>query len=424
MVIAFVVAFYVPVIEGVVRIILFTLIGLTLFDLLLLYTQRHGIFARRTVTDRLSNGDINPVEIVVENHYAFPIHTTTIDEIPHQFQRRDIRFLANLPSRGSKVISYELRPVKRGEFVFGKVHVYVNTVMGLVTRRYTFDQGKDVAVYPSYMQMRKYELLAIHNQLTDSGIKKIRRVGHNREFEQIKEYVVGDDIRTINWKATARRNQLMVNSYQDEKAQQVYAVIDKGRAMQMPFEGMTLLDYAINASLVISNIAILKSDRAGLVTFQHKDGTLIPASRRNAQMQLLMEALYKQKTAFKEADYARLYTRLQYKLTQRSLLLLFTNFESHASLERQLPYLRKLAKRHVLVVIFFENTELRQLLDKQAESLEEIYIKTIAEKFSFEKRLIAKELKRHGIHTVLTAPQNLTVDTINKYLELKARGII
>src|SRR5690606_40532545 len=119
-------------------------------------------------------------------------------------------------------------------------------------------QNKTVPVYPSFRQMRKYELPAISNRLTEFGIKKIRRIGQNREFEQIKEYVVGDDYRTINWKATARRGTLMVNTYQDERAQQVYAVIDKGRTMKMPFEGMTLLDYDINASLVISNIAIRK----------------------------------------------------------------------------------------------------------------------------------------------------------------------
>lgn len=419
----FVLAYYLPflLMWGQIGVLLFA--SSILIDFVLLYRLRHGLFVRRVVAERLSNGDANPVKLFVENHYSLKVALEVIDEIPHQFQRRDVSFKAVVPAGEERLIEYTLRPVKRGEFNFGKVNAYVRSGLGFVIRRYRFDYEKDVAVYPSYIQMRKYELLAIHNQLTDVGIKKIRRIGHNREFEQIKEYVSGDDIRTINWKATARRSQLMVNSYQDEKSQQVYSIIDKGRVMRMPFEGMTLLDYAINAALVISNIAILKSDRAGLVSFQHGDGTLVPASRRNGQMSLLMEALYKQKTSFKESDLFRLHTRLQYRLTQRSLLLLFTNFESHASLERQLPYLRSLAQRHVLVVIFFENTELTDLIQKDAEDMEGVYVKAIAEKFSYEKRLIVKELKKYGIYSVLTAPQNLTVDTINKYLELKARGI-
>ena len=274
----FVVAFFIPVLEGPLQLASVGLFGLVLVDSLVLYLPRHAVFGRRLVADRLSNGDPNPVDIFVENHYPWPIQVEVIDEIPHQFQRRDIRFPAKLPAGVNKQITYHLRPVKRGTFNFGHLRIFVRSPLGLVVRRFSFGTPRDVAVYPSYLQMRKYELLAIHNQLTDVGIKKIRRLGHNREFEQIKEYVAGDDIRTINWKATARRNQLMVNSYQDEKAQPVYAVIDKGRSMKMPFEGMTLLDYAINAALVISNIAILKSDKAGLVTFQHKDSTLVPAS--------------------------------------------------------------------------------------------------------------------------------------------------
>ena len=118
--------------------------------------------------------------------------------------------------------------------------------------------------------LRQYELLAISNRLTDLGIKRIRRVGHNTEFEQIKEYVKGDDYRTINWKASARRHQLMVNVYQDERSQQIFNVIDKGRVMQQAFRGMTLLDYAINASLVLSYVAMHKEDKAGIVTFNEK----------------------------------------------------------------------------------------------------------------------------------------------------------
>jgi uncharacterized protein (DUF58 family) len=272
--------------------------------------------------------------------------------------------------------------------------------------------------------MRKYELLAIHNRLTETGIKKIRKIGNNQEFELIKEYVQGDDIRTINWKATARRSSLMVNHYQDERSQQVYCLIDKGRVMQMPFSGLSLLDYAINTALVISNIAVKKYDKAGLITFQDKIGTLLPAGRKNDQMAQILEVLYNQKTAYRETDYSTLHSFVRMKISHRSLLLLFTNFETLSSLERQLPYLKSLALRHVLVVIFFENTEVKLLLENPADSVREIYQKAIAEKFSYEKKLIVKELNRHGIYAVLTPPEKLSINTINMYLELKARGTI
>jgi uncharacterized protein (DUF58 family) len=281
-----------------------------------------------------------------------------------------------------------------------------------------------VPVYPSFLQMRKYELMAISNRLQELGIKRIRRLGHSMEFEHIREYVVGDDIRTLNWKATARKGSYMVNEYVEEKSQPVYCVIDKGRQMKMPFEGLSLLDYAINATLVVSNIAMYKQDKAGVITFSEKIGTLLPADRKPAQMHAILELLYKQKTRYLESNYEALYANINRKIKQRSLILLFTNFETLSSMQRVLPYLRNIARGHLLVVIFFENTELRSLLDRRVKNTEDVYIKTIAEKYAYERRQIIKELQMHGIHSMLTTPANLTVNTLNKYLEIKARGML
>lgn len=412
--------------EGVIipKILFFLFTAVIVTDVILLFRTRKGVHGYRYTPEKLSNGDENEIRITLENFYPFPATLTVIDEIPHQFQKRDLNFIVALKPGENKVIQYFLRPVKRGEYSFGSVNVYAKSPIGFLSRRFRFSSDALVPVYPSYIQMRKYELLAISNRLTENGIKKIRRIGHNMEFELIKEYVSGDDFRTINWKASARKTHLMVNHYQDERSQQVYSVIDKGRVMQMPFNGMSLLDYAINASLVISNIAIRKTDKAGILTFQDKIGTLLPASRQNKQMSQIMEVLYNQKTAYREPDFSVLYAHIRRKITQRSLLLLYTNFESIHALHRQLPYLISLSNQHLLVVIFFENTEMKSLLAKPAKDLREIYHKAIAEKLSYDKKLIVKELGKHGIHALLTAPENLTVNTINKYLELKARGFI
>lgn len=406
------------------KVLFFLLLAAFLTDILLLFRVKRGLKGERLLAEKLSNGDENEISIYLENFYAIPVALRVFDEIPHQFQRRDLEFNLSLQPGKTSVIKYQLRPVKRGEYSFGSVNVLVSSKLNLIARRFRFSQDKLVPVYPSYIQMRKYELLAISQRLTATGIKKIRRIGHNQEFELVKEYVTGDDYRTVNWKATARKSRLMVNQYQDERSQQVYSLIDKGRVMQMPFEGMSLLDYAINATLVISNIAIKKSDKAGLITFQDRIGNILPASRINNQMSTIQEVLYNQKTAFLESDFSVLYATIRRTISQRSLLLLFTNFESIHGLHRQLPYLVNLSKTHLLVVIFFENTELRQVTDSPAETLKEIYYQAIAERFSYEKRMIVKELQKHGIQSILTSPEKLTVNTINKYLELKARNLI
>lgn len=423
-VVLFVFAFVFPWLLGIAQLCFMILILLLLADGIILFMTKKGIFCRRDVPERLSNGDENPISIFIENHYSFSILLEIIDEIPFQFQKRDLLFHTSLKSAEQQIIEYQLRPTKRGEYSFGAVNVYVKSPIRLLQRRFQFSQDRMVAVYPSFLQMRAYELMAISNRLTELGIKKIRRIGQSQEFEQIRQYVQGDDVRSINWKATARRNDLMVNAYQEEKSQNVYCLIDKGRVMQMPFDGLSLLDYAINATLILSNIAINKQDKAGVITFSDRIGQVLTADKKAGQMTKILDLLYKQKTRYMETDYEALYIHAKTHIRQRSLLLLYTNFETVTSMRRQLPYFRKLAKDHLLMVVFFENTELKTLLDKPAETTEEIYHKTIAEKYFYEKQQIVRELAQYGIQALLTAPQNLTVNTVNKYLELKSRGMI
>lgn len=410
---------------GIIPFIAFlAFIMIMLFDYLLLFAANQHVFARRTMAERLSNGDENNIRIDFENRYKIPLSLEVVDEVPHQFQKRDVLFTLQLKANEQKHLIYQLKPVKRGAYNFGTVNIYASSPIGFLKRRFIVDAPIDVSVYPSYLQMRKYQLMAISNRLSEAGLKKMRRFGHSMEFEQIKEYVQGDDYRTLNWNATARRGQLMVNTYSDEKSQQIYCVIDKSRVMKMPFEELSLLDYSINAALVLSNVALIKQDKAGIITFAEGIGSFLKADRKSLQMQSILELLYNQKTRYLESDFERLYSLLKIKVTQRSLVVLFTNFESLSAMKRQLPYMRGIAKNHLLVVVFFENTELKSVFSEPAETLIKIYTKTVAEKFAFEKRQIVKELNRYGIMCILTPPKDLTINALNKYLEIKARNLI
>lgn len=423
-IVLFVLSFIFPFLYGVSWIALAGVLVVFLLDILILFATKTGIEATRITPEKLSNGDENPINVIVKNYYTFKIKAKIIDEVPFQFQIRNFEIKRNIKPNSTDEIVYHLRPTERGEYEFGALNVFVSSPLGIVSRRFIFDKGKMTPTYPSYIQLRKYELIAFSNNLFQYGIKKIRRIGHTMEFEQIKEYVQGDDIRTLNWKATAKKNALMVNQFQDEKSQSVYMAIDKGRVMKMPFNRLSLLDYAINATLVLSNIILKKQDKAGMFTFSKKVENRVVAERRSSQMQQILENLYNVKTDFFESDYSRLYVDIKKNITQRSLIILYTNFETLDGLYRQLPYLKGIAKSHLLVVVFFQNTELNELINKKTEKVQEIYDKVIAEKFAFEKRLIVNELKKYGIHSVLTEPENLTIDSINKYLEIKARGIL
>lgn len=396
----------------------------TFIDFIFLFANRTGIKAKRTIADRFSNGEYNPVQIDLKSYFSFATQIEILEELPEQLQARHQVFNLKLDPRESNFIRYEIRPKERGVYQFGFCNLMIRSKIGMVSRRIPSAQYDTVKVYPSYKYMRRYTLVAHSAQEMDAGNKKLRKIGHSLEFEQIKEYVRGDDIRSLNWKATARKGALMANHFVDEKSQQVYVIIDKGRLMKMPFRGLTLLDYAINATLILANVSLYRQDKFGLMTFSHVQGTVLPAQRKGMQMNLVLEALYNQETDFLESDFERLYLQVRTYIKHRSLLVLFTQFETMHGLKRQLPYLKQLAKHHLLLVVFFENSELTALAGEPAEDLEGIYTKTIAEKFSFEKKMIVKELRNHGIISMLTPPENLTINTVNKYLELKSKQML
>lgn len=395
-----------------------------LADLVLLFANAKGVRAERQTHFKLSNGDENDVYISLHNFYSFVVETEIIDELPEQFQSRNFRVAYKLIAGEKKKFKYSLRPLSRGEYHFGNVNVLTRTSLGLVKRRIVSGSPLMLPCYPSFLKLRQYELLAISDRLTDLGVKKMRRAGNSTEFDTIKEYVSGNDVRTINWKATARKSSLMVNHYRDERAQQMYAVIDMGRIMKMPFEGLSLLDYSINAALVLSHVCYIRHDKPGLITYSNTVRGTVMADRKGNQLNRIQETLYNAKTDFLESNPEKLVAFVRTKVTQRSLFLYFTNFETLTALKRQMNYMKQIARNHVLVVILFENTELDQLLSTPAESTFDIYTQTIARKFDYEKRQVRLELLRAGIHCVYTKPSELTVNTLNKYLEIKSRGLI
>ncbi|MBK5191986.1 MAG: DUF58 domain-containing protein [Flavobacteriaceae bacterium] len=419
----FLFSYWIPPLYALAWILAVLLLLFTFLDAIILFSKK-GMAARRILPEKLSNSDQNPITIQLQNGYNFKVFIEIIDELPIQFQKRDFFKKIEIPAREKSKFEYSVRPVKRGEYQFGKLNLYVSTSLKLVKKRRIFDEDQSVKVYPSFIQMKQYDFLAIDNKLRQFGLKRIRRIGHTQEFEQIKEYVPGDDTRSINWKATAKHANLMVNQFQDEKAQPVYSLIDTGRVMKMPFNGLSLLDYSINSCLAFSNVALKKKDKVGMLSFSNQTGSLVPASSNKTHLQKLLESLYNIKTGFLDTDFGLLYSVVKRQIKQRSLLMIYTNFEHMNALERELPFLMALSKKHVVVIIFFENTELDKVIQNKMKSISEIAHQTIAEEFAFEKRLMAKKLQQNGIQTLLTRPEDLSINTINKYLEIKARGLL
>ncbi len=407
---------------AIIYCIVFTLVFFV--DCFLLFSKSIRLRTRRVTPKVMSLGDENNINIEIQNLSPQGLNVEVIDELPFEFQKRDFSLLLNLHSDESRRISYPIRPVIRGSFAFGKIRLFISSFIGLISRRINFDREQEVPVYPSIVQMKQYSLKAFDRNPHTDGLKLMRRIGHSYEFEQIKNYVAGDDPRSINWKASSRQGKLMVNQYEEERAQNIYSIIDKSRSMRMPFEGLSLMDYAINTSLAISNVALQKHDRAGLLTFSDKLGASIKADRRSNQLNKILTALYREKEQPFEANFELLYQSTRKLIKGRSLIMLYTNFESSYALDRVLPILRRINTQHLLVVVFFKNTEISDFVKEETKNIEGIYHNTIARKFVSDKIGMVRKLKQYGIQSVLTRPEDLSLSTINKYLELKARGLI
>lgn len=403
------------------QIVFFSLLILTFAEIFLLfYKQKTPIKFQRTIPLRMNLGDNEDVHLELTSNYPFPIRGVILEkdglgavrELPFQ-----------IAANNTVVISYELQPKRRGVLQFEVCYVRFGGLLGLLERNLIFKTKQVSAVYPSVRQMKSFEFAVAHAS-QERGIKKIRQLGHNNEFEHIKNYTQGDELKTINWKASSRRDELMVNQYQIERSQHIYALVDKSRSMKHAFEGMQLLDYAINSTLVLGNIALQKQDKFGVFTFSNKIGSLLLADSGKAHRQGLLEMLYQQKTNFKETNFDLVYYTIRQKIKQRSMLLLFTNFDTQAALERVLPALLRINRYHLLVVVFFEQTDLQQLSIQKPSNIQDVYLSQVAQDRMLEKRVMAKKMNKLGIRTILTEPDQLSVKVINQYLEVKSKGVL
>ena len=397
------------------------LLILTGYDVYRLYRIAGSVSAKRIPPQVLSLGDELQVEVQIRNQASTDLQITVTDELPDQLQVRDHRIPVAVAAGSRTRLTYPLRPLTRGIYHFGDLHLFLKTPLRLVERRLVVAHQQDVAVYPSIVQMNQFSLGA-GGAAPQGGHRQPRPVTRSYEFDQIKEYVKGDDLRSVNWKATARRGQVMVNQYETERAQRIYCLVDKGRTMLMPFGGLSLLDHAINASLALTRVVLERQDRAGLITFSDKLGDVVPADGKPDQLRRVLEILYRQQEREGESNYDLLYYATRRFLPGRSLLLLFTNFESNYSLDRVMPILKRISKNHSLVVILFENTEVATLLEDKTPDIASVYLKSTARRYLQERQLMALRLRRNGIGVILTRPEDLTGKSIQEYLERKRKG--
>lgn len=396
----------------------------TIYEYLILRKLADRSSVQRSVDQRLSLSDFQQIDYNLVYTGDRHLLVTLTDELPYQLQDRRPIAEALPITEGSYDLSQSIRPVVRGDYNFGCMRLYVQLRRpGLLQYMREQEQEQTVPVYPSIIQMRRYALMIFEQTALKRGIRRIRQVGENDEFEHLRQYQQGDNIKSINWKATSRKGELIVNQYQDTRSQSVYCILDKGRTMEMPFEGMSLLDYSINTILTISNIALRKYDKAGLVTFGTEVSTSLAAENFPHQLEQIASILYREQALHQEAGFEALLHFVRRRVQRRGIVFLFTNFEAPSDLDRAMPYLRAISRKHLLIVIAFRNAELDRASEEPVEDDLDYYVQTLAADYKYQKHDLMQRMQLQGIHTIYTTPADLSVDVINKYLEIKARRL-
>ncbi len=402
--------------------VLVTVIILIIRDVFLLFIAGSYVGFTRKVPKKLSHGDPNPVTVELQNGSSIRLRVKFIENLPYQLQVFDFEKKYRLTPGQTLRTAYKVTPVLRGEYTWGPAVLLIRPEYGgLLARKEEFYDEQTASCYPSFIQFSDTRL---RTQAESSSKNDIRKIGQSLEFEQIKEYAPGDDHRHINWKATARKGQLMLNRYQDERSQDIYCAIDMGRTMKMPFHGRTLLDYAINAALALTKTVIATHDKAGILAFAHQKSEFLPPAKDWRQFGKINEFLYRLETGFLESDFEHLYKFIRANIRRRSLVVLFTNFDSENALKRNFRYIKDIARHHLLVVVFFEDSQARELVETEAPDTPAIYERAVGFDKIYTGRMLARELRKAGIRTVLSPPEKLGIHVINEYLGIKKQQIL
>ena len=373
---------------------------------------------------RLSLGADNPIHIAVENRSRYDADVRVRDEAPDAFGVDTSILAATIAPRTTWTGVYHVRPVRRGDYRFGKVNLRWRGPLGLVVRQTACALEAPVKVYPNLLDIRRYDLLLRHNRLQEMGLRAVRRQGEGTEFERLREYLPDDDFRRINWKATARRNRPITTEYQTERSQTVLTAIDVGRMMQAPVRQMAKLDYVINATLLLTYVAVGKGDKVGALSFADDVQHFVRPRQGRGQFYRILELLYGVEAAPVEPDYQRAFSYLNSRQRTRALVVIFTDLSGGMTVQTLEANVALLARRSLPLVVTISDPEVVAAAAMHPTDSLATYQRAAAAELLDERRLVLDRLRQKGV-SVLDVPANqLSIAVIDRYLELKAKTLL
>jgi len=395
-------------------------------DFLVSPRPENALTAERTVHEKLSLGTANPVSVTLRNKSGLPLRVTCRDYPPYQFETVPSaeRLLNVPPNHRAAAFEYQVTPPAKGDFAFDDIYVQYPGPLGLVMRLGRLPASQPVKVYPNLREMEKYELLARRGRLQQMGLRTARLRGGGSEFESLREYVSGDEYKKIDWSATARRGKLITRQYEAERSQNIVLLLDTGRTMLQPVQKQAKLDFVADTALMLASVAAAGGDKVGLMTFDADVRAWLPPAKSKAQVYQILENLYNLQAHLIESDYRAAFQSLATRWRRRSLVVLFSDLVDPDSSAQILDAIPMIERLHRVVCVTVSDPNIVRSSRLVPETSADVYAKAVATQVLQERRQAITVLRRRGVWTIDSPPEDLSADLINHYLDLKSRSLI
>jgi uncharacterized protein (DUF58 family) len=367
----------------------------------------------------------HPVKLTVLNRSNHPLEVWVRDELPDDCSARPEQFHLRLPARSRSGVHYELEARRRGAFRLDHIYLRATSRLGLWQRHLRYGVEHVLHVYPDMRQMREYALLARTDRLSLVGLRRTRRIGQDNEFERLRDYTLDDNYKHIDWRSTARRGKLTVKDFQTNQSQRVLFLVDCGRMMTGASAGISLLDHAFNAALMLSYVALRKGDSVGLLCFADEIQAFVPPRGGMNQMNRLLHASFDRFPHLVESRYDEAFVYLNSRCRKRSLVILITNVIDEVNSHQIGRYLTSLVGRHLpLGVLLRDHAIFDAAAAPQLDDEQTLYRAAAAGEIVAWRRGVLADLERQGVLSLDVFPEQMTAPLVNRYLEIKARHLL
>jgi uncharacterized protein (DUF58 family) len=388
-----------------------------------LIARGRRIEVERQTAAIFSVGRANVVTLHVRNTSSRTLRGVVADDPLPEATTTGLPAPIEIPPHGSAIVRYEITPTRRGARDLRAVTVRYASPLGLIDRQERVELPARVDVYPDVHAARALEMLRRQGR-QDARLGSLRVRGGDTEFERLRPYSRGDEVRHVDWRSSARRDDLTVRQFQAESNQNVVFALDVGRGMRGESGGLTSVDHALNAALLAADVALRGGDKAGLMAFDDTPRTFMAPTGGRAGGRKLTRAVYALEAGFAATDYRAAMTFLQTQVRARSLLVIFTNLLEPRSAKELASSLRGLLPRHLPLCVLMRDTDVEALAVAPAQGELDLYVRAAAAEALAWRDTIIRTLRNAGVLVLDARPGDVTPELVKSYLDIKARRLL